>query len=110
MMVRVLLYGYATVVYSSRKVEAKTYDDAALRSLSADAHPDQDTLAEFRKRPLQALAGFLTQALLRMNRLIQGKKETRKACHDSSRLQSGQSFSVFNPEPLDIFLYKHVFF
>jgi transposase len=64
MMVRVLLYGYATGVYSSRKLEAKTYDDVAFRYLSADTHPDHDTLAEFRKRHLEALAGLFTQALL----------------------------------------------
>jgi len=64
MMVRVLLYGYATGVYSSRKLEAKTHDDVALRYLSADAHPDHATLAEFRKRHLEALAGLFTQALL----------------------------------------------
>jgi len=64
MMVRVLLYGYATGVYSSRKLESKTYDDVAFRYLSADAHPDHDTLAEFRKRHLEALAGLFTQALL----------------------------------------------
>jgi transposase len=64
MMVRVLLYGYATGVYSSRKLEAKTYDEVAFRYLSADAHPDHDTFAEFRKRHLEALAGLFTQALL----------------------------------------------
>jgi hypothetical protein len=64
MMVRVLLYGYATGVYSSRKMEARTYEDVAFRYLSADGHPDHDTIAEFRKRHLEALAGLFTQALL----------------------------------------------
>lgn len=64
MMVRVLLYGYATGVYSSRKLEARTYEDVAFRYLSADAHPDHATLAEFRRRHLEALAGLFTQALL----------------------------------------------
>ena len=63
MMVRVLLYGYATGVYSSRKIQAKTYDDVAFRFLSADQHPDHSTLAEFRKRHLQALAGLFLQAV-----------------------------------------------
>jgi transposase len=63
MMVRVLLYGYATGVYSSRKIQAKSYDDVAFRFLSADEHPDHSTLAEFRKRHLHALAGLFTQAL-----------------------------------------------
>lgn len=64
MMLRVLLYGYATGTYSSRKVQAKTYEDVAFRYLSADEHPDHSTLAEFRKRHLQALAGLFMQALL----------------------------------------------
>ena len=64
MMVRVLLYGYATGVYSSRKIESRTYEDVAFRYLSADAHPDHDTFAAFRKRHLEALAGLFTQALL----------------------------------------------
>jgi len=64
MMLRVLLYGYATGVYSSRKIEGRTYADVAFRYLSADAHPDHDAFAEFRKRHLDALAGLFTQALL----------------------------------------------
>jgi transposase len=63
MMVRVLLYGYATGTYSSRKIQARTYEDVAFRFLSADEHPDHSTLAEFRKRHLRALAGLFTQAL-----------------------------------------------
>jgi transposase len=64
MMVRVLLYGYATGVYSSRKIQSKTYEDVAFRYLSCDEHPDHSTLAQFRKRHLEALAGLFTQALL----------------------------------------------
>ena len=64
MMVRLLLYGYANGVYSSRKIEKRTYEDLAFRFLSGDQHPDHATLAEFRKRHLEALAGLFTQALL----------------------------------------------
>ena len=63
MMVQVLLYGYATGVYSSHKIQAKTYDDVAFRFLSADEHPDHSTLAEFRERHLKALSGLFLQAL-----------------------------------------------
>src|ERR1700688_1217353 len=63
MMVRVLLYGYTTGTYSSGKIQARTFDDVAFRFLSVDEHPDHSTLAEFRKRHLQALAGVFTQAL-----------------------------------------------
>ena len=64
MMLRVLLYGYATGVYSSRKIEARSYEDVAFRYLCGDQHPDHDTIAEFRQRHLEALAGLFTQALL----------------------------------------------
>ena len=63
-MVRVLLYGYATGVYSSRKIERRSNEDVAFRYLSGDQHPDHATLAEFRKRHLDALSGLFTQALL----------------------------------------------
>jgi transposase len=63
MMVRVLLYGYCTGIYSSRKMQAKTYEDVAFRYLAADEHPDHSTLAEFRQRHLEALAALFTQGL-----------------------------------------------
>ena len=64
MMVRLLLYGYATGVYSSRRIETRTWEDVAFRYLAGDQHPDHATLAEFRKRHLTVLAGLFTQALL----------------------------------------------
>jgi transposase len=63
MMVRLLLYSYASGVYSSRKIETRTYEDVAFRYLSGDQHPDHATIAEFRKRHLDALSGLFTQAL-----------------------------------------------
>jgi len=63
MMVRVLLYGYCMGSYSSRKIQAKTYEDIGFRYLAADEHPDHSTMAEFRKRHLEALAGLFCQAL-----------------------------------------------
>ncbi len=64
LMVRLLLYGYATGVYSSRKIQARTYEDIAFRFLSGDQHPDHATIAEFRQRHLEALASLFMQALL----------------------------------------------
>ena len=63
MMVRLLLYGYCLGVVSSRKMERATHEDVAFRYLSADTHPDHDTIAAFRKRHLDALAGLFVQAL-----------------------------------------------
>ena len=43
-----LVYGYASGVFSSRKIERATYDSVAFRFIAAGSHPDHDTLATFR--------------------------------------------------------------
>jgi transposase len=63
LMVKLLVYGYATAVMSSRKLEGGTYRDIALRMLCADQHPDFRSIARFRARHLDALAGLFVQAL-----------------------------------------------
>jgi transposase len=63
LMVKLLLYGYANGVMSSRKLEAATYRDVAARMLCAGQHPDYRSIARFRKRHLEALAGLFVQAL-----------------------------------------------
>jgi hypothetical protein len=45
-----LVYGYATGVFSSRKLERATYDSVAFRFIAANDHPDHDTIATFRRR------------------------------------------------------------
>jgi len=42
-----LVYGYATGVFSSRKLERATYDSVAFRFIAANDHPDHDTIATF---------------------------------------------------------------
>lgn len=63
MMVRLLMYGYAVGKRSSRAIERATYEDVAFRYLSANQHPDHDTIAAFRKRHLKALEGLFEQVL-----------------------------------------------
>ena len=58
-----LVYGYATGVFSSRKIERATYDSVAFRYLAANTHPDHDTLATFRKRFLPELEELFVQVL-----------------------------------------------
>src|SRR6202161_130790 len=52
----VLVYGYATGVFSSRKLERATYDSVAFRFITANEHPDHDTIATFRRRFLAEIA------------------------------------------------------
>jgi transposase len=63
MMVALLFYGYATGVFSSRKLERSTYDSVAFRYIVANTHPDHDTIASFRKRFLPQLKEIFVQIL-----------------------------------------------
>ena len=58
-----LVYGYATATFSSRRIERATYDSVAFRYLAAGSHPDHDTLASFRRRFLEELGGVFLQVL-----------------------------------------------
>ena len=63
LMVKLLVYGYANAVMSSRKLERATFRDVAVRMLCADQHPDYRSIARFRKRHLEALGELFVQAL-----------------------------------------------
>ena len=64
MLLSLLFYGYATGVFSSRKLETATYDSVAFRYICANTHPDHDTIATFRKRFLSELKELFVQILL----------------------------------------------
>jgi len=59
-----VVYGYATGVFSSRQLERATYDSVAFRFIAANDHPDHDTLATFRRRFLKAIEGLFVQVLM----------------------------------------------
>ena len=59
-----LFYGYATGVFSSRKLEEATYDSVAFRYIAGNRHPDHDTIAHFRRRFLKELEGLFVQLLV----------------------------------------------
>ena len=59
-----LVYGYATGVFSSRKLERATYDSVAFRFIAANDHPDHDTIATFRRRFLKEIEGLFVKVLL----------------------------------------------
>ncbi|HMJ36877.1 MAG TPA: IS1182 family transposase [Baekduia sp.] len=63
LMLKLLIYGYANSVVSSRKLERATYRDVAVRMLCAGQHPDHRSIARFRKRHLTALGELFVQAL-----------------------------------------------
>ena len=63
MLLAVLLYGYCTGIRSSRQIERGCHEDIAFRVLSGNSAPDHVTIARFRVRHEQALAGLLVQSL-----------------------------------------------
>lgn len=58
-----LVYGYATGVFSSRKLERATYDSVAFRFIAANDHPDHDTIATFRRRFLGDIKQLFVEVL-----------------------------------------------
>jgi transposase len=63
MLLGILVYGYATGVFSSRKLERATYDSVAFRFLAANDHPDHDTIATFRRRFLDEIEKLFVEVL-----------------------------------------------
>ena len=63
MMVALLLYAYAVGERSSRQIERRCREDVAFRVIAANEVPDHATIARFRARHEQALAGTFVQVL-----------------------------------------------
>jgi transposase len=58
-----IIYGYATGVFSSRNLERATDDSVAFRYVAANQHPDHDTIAMFRRRFLLQIEALFVQSL-----------------------------------------------
>ena len=63
LLTKLLLYGYSTGIYSSRRLEKAAQELVPCRYLTADQQPDHWTISEFRRRHLQALQGLFRQVL-----------------------------------------------
>jgi transposase len=63
MLLSLLIYSYATKVFSSRAIERATYDSVAFRFIAANEHPDHDTIATFRKRFLPEIEALFVEVL-----------------------------------------------
>ena len=63
MMVKVLVYGYATGVFSSRKIERRLHEDLALRMLAAGNFPKHRTIRDFRALHLKEFSDLFVQVV-----------------------------------------------
>ncbi len=63
MMVKVLVYGYATGVFSSRKIARKLHEDVAFRVLGASNFPKHRTICDFRALHLEEFSALFVQVV-----------------------------------------------
>lgn len=89
MMVKVLVYAYATGTYSSRRIEAKLQDSVAFRYLAAGNEPDFRTISDFRKRHGEALSELFGQ-VLRLCRKA-GLVKLGRVAVDGTKIQANAS-------------------
>ena len=89
MMVALLVYGYCTGVFSSRKLEQATYVDVAFRVLCANQQPHFTTINEFRRRHRAALAGLFVQVLKLCQRA--GLVKLGQVAVDGTKMQANAS-------------------
>jgi len=89
MMVKLLLYGYCTGVYSSRRIAKHVHEDVAFRVLAAGNVPDFRTINEFRRRHLAALSGLFQQVLVLAQRA--GLVKLHHVALDGTKVQANAS-------------------
>jgi len=63
MMLGLLIYCYATGTFSSRRIETQTYENVAVRFLTADTHPDHDSICKFRRENKEFLSSTFHQVI-----------------------------------------------
>ncbi len=70
MLLALLLYCYATGLFSSRRIEQATYDSVPVRMICGDTHPDHDTICTFRREN----KALLQETFVRVLELAQALK------------------------------------
>jgi transposase len=86
-----LFYGYATGVFSSRKIEQATYESIPFRFIAGGLHPDHDTIAYFRRRFLNEIKGLFVQLLVIAKR--EGKLKLGNISLDGTKVHADASKS-----------------
>lgn len=86
-----LFYGYATGLFSSRKIEKATYESIPFIFIAGGLHPDHDTIANFRKTFLSEIKELFVQVLLMAQGA--GKLELGNISLDGSKIHADASKS-----------------
>jgi transposase len=86
MMLAVLVYSYATGTFSSRQIEALTYQHLCVRYLAANHHPDHDTICKFRRENGRLLHDAFAHVLRTAREL--GVAQVGTVCLDGTKLHA----------------------
>jgi transposase len=89
MMVKVLVYGYLTGTFSSRKIQKRTVEDVAVRYLAGGNFPKYRAIADFRVRHRKAFADLFDQ-VVRIGRKM-GFIKGESVAIDGSKLRANAS-------------------
>jgi len=89
MLLSLLFYGYATGIFSSRRLEQATYESIPMRFVCGNLNPDHDTIATFRKRFMPHLEGAFNEVLLMAHEM--GLLRIGKVSVDGSKVQANAS-------------------
>lgn len=96
LMIKIWFYGYATKVYSSRKLEEKLHKDVAFIFLAGMQKPDFKTISEFRRKNLTELKGSFVEILQICHRL--GMTKLGEISLDSKVIKANASPDRFYDE------------
>ena len=88
-LVGLLFLGYMSGVFSSRKIEAATYESLAFRYVAANQHPDHDTIADFRAKFLEELKDIFLHILIIAREM--GVKKIGKVSLDGTKIKANAS-------------------
>ena len=91
MMLALLIYCYSNRIFSSRKIERATYRDVAVRYLTADTHPDHDTICKFRRENKVAITTAFVEVLQLAKEL--GLLKVGKVSTDGTHLKANASIN-----------------
>lgn len=86
-----LVYGYATGTFSSRKIEKATYESIPVRFIAGGWHPDHSTIAQFRKDFLPEIQELFVQVLVVAHEL--GYLQLGRISLDGSKIHADASKS-----------------
>ena len=105
-----LIFGYATGVFSSRRIERATYDSIAFRYLACNRHPDHDTLANFRRRFGGEFKSLLVQVLpiAHANRFSQFARVSLDGTKMHANASRHSALSYGHAEKLEVHLNNEV--